>query len=805
MIIDTETNKTTISSKAIGSKMSVNLNGTSFKFILDNLYTHPHRAIVRELSCNAVDAHVLADNYEPFHIQVPNKFNSVFIIRDFGTGLDDNEIEQYLNTLYSSSKIESNEQIGGFGLGSKSPFSLVQSFFISSYKNGKVYNCFWYRDSEGIPVLKIQSIKDTEERNGIKYTVTFETKDVQAIAHACVTELFGLKIKPRFFSDINDPSTEFSTFDQSNLSIVEDTETFTFYNDPNCVLKNQFGVDCGYHFQRSRFLGLSVGGVMYPIPSNINIESDLNSITPQLTLRTLHSMLNPSSFISVKLPIGSVKLPSTREHILSTSENRSIIIPAIKKALWEYTLKIKEEFKEEFVDKNLQDTDIILKDYREFISRKSLKLDDSTYNLLADFDSSQLTASGPIKKVLDNSANTSFYIRNLSGLLSESYTYKVITPVNNVTSLNTKSFFTYRPIDLSRLRVSNSQYSSHNSIRSLSSRNNNSKILIIYHNCNKFMTAYLGGMDLSSYKIVYRCDAFYGAGSHPNIDYKDLEELLKYFVDQFKDNTEITVLCSSDLVKPTTSVQKAVVQSTYSGIRSFYSINYINSGYDAAYSFNRKYDSDLKSLSFNEEYIDIANNPKGIGYCISPVENGSTIRQYVIDYFNYLGIKSIYIAKSPKYIQELKDGLSNLTIPVYEISNDLKIDLSQYFSKEYMYQLLYLCTLLISGGNNINSLIFTKKHREGFFSELSQDALNTIIERNIRSNIPHNLLQIILPSDKRAFVGYIGSHFQSLVEEYQIDNNQDLNDFTSDEILEAIKDNVDVSIFKMIQNILQRT
>lgn len=116
MIIDTVVNSLQTTSKVKGSKMTINVTGSSFGFILENLYTNPHRAIVRELVCNAIDAHQSVGNTNPYYIQVPSKFDTTFVLRDFGPGLDAEEIDKYLNTLYESSKGKTNDQIGGFGL-----------------------------------------------------------------------------------------------------------------------------------------------------------------------------------------------------------------------------------------------------------------------------------------------------------------------------------------------------------------------------------------------------------------------------------------------------------------------------------------------------------------------------------------------------------------------------------------------------------------------------------------------------------------------------------------------------------------
>ena len=49
-------------------------------------------------------------------IQLPSLLSTDLIIKDYGPGLDDQEIDKYLNCLFSSSKGDSNSFMGGFGL-----------------------------------------------------------------------------------------------------------------------------------------------------------------------------------------------------------------------------------------------------------------------------------------------------------------------------------------------------------------------------------------------------------------------------------------------------------------------------------------------------------------------------------------------------------------------------------------------------------------------------------------------------------------------------------------------------------------
>lgn len=113
-----------------GSKM--------FQVLSSKIYKNKIRAVVRELVCNCVDAHVINGNKEPFEVKAPNSLTPTFEVRDYGPGLSDSDMVELYTTYFASSKAHRNDQIGAFGLGSKSPFSYTDTFSTISYFDGEI-------------------------------------------------------------------------------------------------------------------------------------------------------------------------------------------------------------------------------------------------------------------------------------------------------------------------------------------------------------------------------------------------------------------------------------------------------------------------------------------------------------------------------------------------------------------------------------------------------------------------------------------------------------------------------------------
>jgi len=151
----------------------------AFDIIADKIYTHKERAVIREICCNAHDSHVEAGNPEPFDVHLPTQLEPYFSVRDYGIGLSDKDVRFVFCNTFRSTKRDSNEQIGCLGLGSKSPFSLTDSFTVISWYNGlcRTYSC--YRDEQRIPVVALLTEVASDEPNGLKISFTIEDKSYE--------------------------------------------------------------------------------------------------------------------------------------------------------------------------------------------------------------------------------------------------------------------------------------------------------------------------------------------------------------------------------------------------------------------------------------------------------------------------------------------------------------------------------------------------------------------------------------------------------------------------------------------------
>jgi len=94
----------------------IKASAKAFSILSSGLYANKIRAIIRELSCNAVDSHVAAGRTDtPFDVHLPNDLEPWFSIRDYGTGLSHEQVSSIYTTYFESTKTESNDYIGALG------------------------------------------------------------------------------------------------------------------------------------------------------------------------------------------------------------------------------------------------------------------------------------------------------------------------------------------------------------------------------------------------------------------------------------------------------------------------------------------------------------------------------------------------------------------------------------------------------------------------------------------------------------------------------------------------------------------
>ena len=104
--------------------------------LLRNNYSNTRLAVVREISANALDANLEANSKRQIEDSLPSKIKSYFRVRDFGGGLSKEDVFGLYSKYGKSTKRQSNNYIGAFGIGKFAPLSYGDNFTCVSYNGG---------------------------------------------------------------------------------------------------------------------------------------------------------------------------------------------------------------------------------------------------------------------------------------------------------------------------------------------------------------------------------------------------------------------------------------------------------------------------------------------------------------------------------------------------------------------------------------------------------------------------------------------------------------------------------------------
>lgn len=169
---------------------SIQDTGMIFDILRNKMYSNAILAIAREISCNARDAHRESGKPNlPIQIQLPNSLDPRFIVKDWGPGISPDRISNIFIKYTASTKRNDNIQTGGFGIGSKTPFSYTDSFTVKTNFNGTqyIYNCVI--DPTKVGKLMLASEVPTLEPNGTEIIIPVFSKNFKEFAtwteHAC--------------------------------------------------------------------------------------------------------------------------------------------------------------------------------------------------------------------------------------------------------------------------------------------------------------------------------------------------------------------------------------------------------------------------------------------------------------------------------------------------------------------------------------------------------------------------------------------------------------------------------------------
>lgn len=157
---------------------TIKASAKAFAVLSSNIYSDKITAVIREISANAYDAHVMIGNQAtPFEVHLPTSFEPFFYVKDFGPGLSESQVMSLYTQYFNSTKEDDDSQTGCLGIGSKSPFAYIDQFTVESRFGGekKVYVAFL--NEGGMPGIRLISTEPSSEHTGLTVHLAVKSED----------------------------------------------------------------------------------------------------------------------------------------------------------------------------------------------------------------------------------------------------------------------------------------------------------------------------------------------------------------------------------------------------------------------------------------------------------------------------------------------------------------------------------------------------------------------------------------------------------------------------------------------------
>ena len=268
--------------------------------LTSNLYSKPLESFLRETVSNAYDSHVEAGTDEHILLLIEDDVNKNtytskafnISIRDYGVGVSPERFEKIYRNIGSSTKRESNDYIGMFGIGRFSCLSCADVANINSYYNGTKYSYLIYKNGSGINIDKV-SETEGDYKNGLEVSISYSVPNISVFTKAITKLCLFDKLWIEYQGNNPDLKEMVKAF---NNRVIQNYDTFSI-----CDI---VGYDSALAYNNY----FKIGRVLYEITDVFQYS---NRLCTKLLL--------------IDIPVGSVGITPNRENLQLTESSKSYI------------------------------------------------------------------------------------------------------------------------------------------------------------------------------------------------------------------------------------------------------------------------------------------------------------------------------------------------------------------------------------------------------------------------------------------------------------------------------------------------
>lgn len=284
------------------------------KLLRDKMYQNKIGAVCREVISNSRDANRESNKaHVPVKVELSNEKSYIsdeykISFSDEGIGISPERMDNIFLKYGGSTKRNTNDYTGGFGIGAKTPFAYSDEFFIDTVVNISGENVlFQYQAliiSDGVresSKMILVNTEKTKQNTGTKITIPIQEEDLEEFGNELIYTTLFWSIKPKFIG--------FNFEDKKELNIVYEQKEFMFLKEEE-VYHSRIGDDSYV---------ILIDEIPYVFDNNKLSEINKNILTK--------FMIQDSSIkFILKFNTGEITVSGSREDVEYTKENINKII-----------------------------------------------------------------------------------------------------------------------------------------------------------------------------------------------------------------------------------------------------------------------------------------------------------------------------------------------------------------------------------------------------------------------------------------------------------------------------------------------
>ncbi len=267
--------------------------GLILEILRSKMYKNPIGSICREVASNSRDANREVGNKNPTQISISDSpffsTGSTIVFKDEGPGISPDRMADIFVNYGSSTKRHSNEFTGGFGLGSKTPFSYTDSFCVITVVDKIQYTYIAAIEDQAKGKIYLVTKNETDEKNGTSIIVPIKEEDQDTFEDEVIRSTYFWETRPTYIN--------FSrSIEDIDMTILKETDQFLFVTQD---------------FFEGNY-GIVIDGVLYPIDRSLIGFADID--------------LDRRIFVVLKFKTGELTISANRENLQYDEKTKTQII-----------------------------------------------------------------------------------------------------------------------------------------------------------------------------------------------------------------------------------------------------------------------------------------------------------------------------------------------------------------------------------------------------------------------------------------------------------------------------------------------